>query len=333
MAESKGVAVFGEVSDGSITGPATEMLGKARELAEALGEEVIGVVFAGQAGNAPQEMIAYGADKVYVAEDAALAEYNSDVYLTALANLCNEISPNILLIGHTIIGRDLAPRLAFRLDTGLGTDCTEISIDPDSKLMVQIRPAYGGNARATVVVETARPQMATVRPKAMTPLERDDSRTGEVVSWQPGVDASMAKTKIVDRVQAEAGGMRLEEAPVIVAGGRGIGSVEAFKELEELAGILRGMVGATRAACDSGFASPSIQIGITGKVVSPDLYIAVALSGASQHMSGCLGSKVIVSVNKDPDANVFKDSQYGAVGDYKEVLPAFVQKCKELLSS
>ncbi|MEE9198379.1 MAG: electron transfer flavoprotein subunit alpha/FixB family protein [Dehalococcoidia bacterium] len=333
MAESKGVMVFGEVADGGITGTTAELLGKGRELAQALGEEVIGVVFAGQAGNAAQEMIAHGADKVYVAEDPSLGEYDTDIYTTALAKLCNEVTPNIVLMGHTVVGRDLAPRLAFRLETGLGTDCAELSIDPDSKLMVQTRPVYGGNAQATVVVESARPQMATVRPKAMTPLERDDSRTGEVTSWQAGVDQSMAKTKVVDRVKAQLEGMKLEEAPVIVAGGRGIGSAEAFKELEELAGVFKGLVGATRAACDSGFASPSIQIGITGKVVSPGLYFAVAISGASQHMSGCLGSKVIVSINKDADANVFKDSQYGVVGDYREVLPAFMAKCKELLGS
>lgn len=333
MAESKGVVVVGEVADGSLSSIAAELLGKGKELAQALGEELIGVVLAGEEKDAPQEMIAYGADKVYLGEDAALAEYNSDIYVTALANLCKEISPNILLMGHTIMGRDLAPRLAFRLETGLGTDCTNLSIDPDSRLLVQTRPVYGGNAQANVVVESARPQMATVRPKTMVPLERDDSRSGEIVSWQAGVDASVARTRVVDRVKAEAGGMKLEEAPVIISGGRGMGSSERFKDLEEAAGILNGLVGATRAACDSGFAPPSVQIGITGKVVSPDLYIAVALSGASQHMSGCLGSKVIVAINKDRDANVFKDSRYGVVGDFNEVLPSFMEKCRELLSS
>ncbi len=333
MADSAGVAVLAEVTDGSISGMTTEMLGKARELADALGEEVIGVVLAAQAGDAAQAMIAHGADKVYVGEDPALEEFNADTYTAAAANFCNEASPNILLVGHTAQGRELAPRVAFRLDTGVGTDCTDLSIDPDSKLMVQTRPVYGGNAQATVVVESSRPQMATVRAKTMTPLERDDSRSGETVSWSPGVDASTARAKVVDRVEAQAEGMRLEDAPVIIGGGRGLGGADAFNELEDLAKLFGGMVGATRAACDSGYITPAVQIGITGKVVSPDLYVAVALSGASQHMSGVLGSKVIVAINRDADANVFKDSQYGAVGDFKEVLPAFAEKVKELLSS
>lgn len=333
MADSTGVAVLAEVAAGSLNSTTAEMLGKARELADALGEEVVGLVLAGQAGNAAQEMIAHGADKVYVGEDAALAEFNSDIYTAAVTNFCNEVSPNILLVGHTAEGRELAPRVAFRLDTGLGTDCTDLSIDSDSKLMVQTRPVYGGNAQATVVVETSRPQMATVRAKTMTPLESDGSRSGETISWQPGVDASVAKAKVVDRVEAQAEGMRLEDAPVIIGGGRGLGSAEAFNDLEELAKLFGGMVGATRAACDSGYITPAVQIGITGKVVGPDLYVAIALSGASQHMSGVLGSKVIVSINRDADANVFKDSQFGAVGDYKEVLPAFTEKVRELLSS
>ena len=333
MAESKGVLVFGEVADGALSSTTKELLGKGSELAQALGEDLIGVVLGGEVQGPAQEMIAGGAGKVYAAGDSIPAEYDPDIYVAALANLCKEISPNILLLGHTVIGRDLAPRLAFRLDTAVGTDCIDLSIDPDSKLMVQSRPVYGGNAQAEVVVESTRPQMATVRPKTMAPLEADPSRSGDVVSWHPGVDASASRTKVVDRVSAEATGMKLEEAPAIVAGGRGLGSAEAFKELEGLATTLGGLVGATRAACDSGFISPSVQIGITGKVVSPNLYIAVALSGASQHMSGCLGSKVIVAINKDQDANVFKDSQYGVVGDYKEILPAFHEKCKELLSS
>ena len=269
MPENKGIMVFGEIVDGAITGNTTELLGIGSKLAQALGEELIGVLLTGQAKDAPQEMIAYGADKVYIAENPLLGEYDSDIYVTALAKLCTEIMPNILLMEHTIVGRDLAPRLAFRLNTGLGTDCTELGIDPDSRLMVQTRPVYGGNAQTTVVVETARPQMATVRPKSMTPLERDDSRKGEIVSWQLDVDGSVARTRVVDRVKAELGGMKLEEAPVIVSGGRGMGSADAFKELEGLADVLKGMVGATRAACDSGFAPPAVQIGITGKVVSP----------------------------------------------------------------
>ena len=333
MAENSGILVFGEVADGGLSGTTKELLGKAAEMAGALGEEVIGVVAGGGAKAAAQEMVAHGASKVYCSEGGALDTYNSDLYTAALQGLAGEVSPSILLMGHTEIGRDLGPRLAFRLDTGIGTDCTDLNIDPETNLMVQTRPVYGGNAQAQVVVDGSSPQMATVRPNTMQPSEPNGSAAGEIVEWRPSEDASSSRVKVVDRVKAEASGMKLEEAPAIIAGGRGVGSAEAFDELAEIAGTLGGLVGATRAACDSGYISPSVQIGITGRVVSPDLYIAVALSGASQHMSGCLGSKVIVAVNKDPDANVFKDSRYGAVGDFKQVMPAFHEKCKELLGS
>lgn len=333
MAENSGILVFGEIADGGLSGTTKELLGKASEMAGTLGEGVIGVVAGTGAKVAAQEMVAHGASKVYCAEGGALDAYDSEVYTSALQGLVGEVSPSILLMGHSEIGRDLGPRLAFRLDTGIGTDCTDLNIDSETNLMVQTRPVYGGNAQAQVVVDGSSPQMATVRPKTLQPSEPDDSASGEVVDWQPSVDASASRTKVVDRVKAEASGMKLEEAPAIIAGGRGVGSSEAFDDLAEIAGTLGGLVGATRAACDSGYISPSVQIGITGRVVSPDLYIAVALSGASQHMSGCLGSKVIVAVNKDPDANVFKDSRYGAVGDFKQVMTAFHEKCKELLAS
>ncbi len=333
MAENSGILVFGEVADDGLSGTTKELLGKASEMACALGESVTGVVAGAGAKAAAQEMVAHGASKVYCSEGGALDAYSSDLYTAALQGLVGDVSPSILLMGHTEIGRDLGPRLAFRLDTGIGTDCTDLNIDPETNLMVQTRPVYGGNAQAQVVVDGSSPQMATVRPKTLQPSEQDGSASGEIVDWQPSVDASASRTKVVDRVKAEASGMKLEEAPAIIAGGRGVGSSEAFDELAEIAGTLGGLVGATRAACDSGYISPSVQIGITGRVVSPDLYIAVALSGASQHMSGCLGSKVIVAVNKDPDANVFKDSRYGAVGDFKQVMPAFHEKCKELLAS
>ncbi len=333
MAENSGILVFGEVADDGLSGTTKELLGKASEMAGALGESVTGVVAGAGAKAAAQEMVAHGASRVYCSEGGALDAYNSDLYTAALQALVGDISPSILLMGHTEIGRDLGPRLAFRLDTGIGTDCTDLNIDPETNLMVQTRPVYGGNAQAQVVVDGSSPQMATVRPKTLQPSEQNGSASGEIVDWQPSVDASASRTKVVDRVKAEASGMKLEEAPAIIAGGRGVGSSEAFDELAEIAGTLGGLVGATRAACDSGYISPSVQIGITGRVVSPDLYIAVALSGASQHMSGCLGSKVIVAVNKDPDANVFKDSRYGAVGDFKQVMPAFHEKCKELLAS
>jgi len=235
-------------------------------------------------------------------------------------------------MGQNAMGRDLAPRLAFRLGTGLTTDCLELRIDPDTKLMVQTKPVYGGNALAEVVCEQTRPQMATVRPKCMEPLQRDDSRKGDVVAFDAGLDASMIKVKWLNKVKEEVEGVKLEDAEVVVVGGRGMGGPEAFAQLHELAKMLGGAVGATRPPCDSGWVPTTSQVGLTGKLVTPTLYIGVALSGASQHLAGCSGSKNMIAINKDPDANIFKVCQYGVVGDYRKVLPPFIQKVKELLA-
>ena len=235
-------------------------------------------------------------------------------------------------MGQTSMGRDLAPRLAFRLGTGLTTDCLELSIDPDTKLMLQTKPVYGGNALSIVVCEETRPQMATVRPKSMDPLGRDDSRKGEVITFDAGLDESIIRVKFIEKVEEEVVGVKLEDADVVVVGGRGMGGPEPFAQLEELAKLLGGAVGASRPPCDSGWVPTTWQVGLTGKMVTPTLYIGVALSGASQHLAGCSGSKTMVAINKDPEANIFKVCQFGIVGDYKKVLPPFVDKVKELLA-
>jgi electron transfer flavoprotein alpha subunit len=209
--------------------------------------------------------------------------------------------------------------------------CLELAIDPGSKLLLQTKPVYGGNAQAIFVCQTY-PQIATVRAKAMTPLERDQSRQGEVITIKAGLDPSVIRTKVVEKVPEKVEGIKLEDAQVIVSGGRGIGSAEGFKQLEELSRLLKGAVGATRPPCDNGWAPAGAQVGLTGKIVTPELYIAVALSGSSQHMSGCSGSKTIVAINKDPEANIFREARFGVVGDWKKVLPAFTNKLKELLS-
>lgn len=333
MTDYKGVMVLGEVADGKVEAITAELLGAGRSLADALGEELSGVLLGSNIAGLSKDLIAFGANKVYTVDDPLLKEYQTDAYVTVIQRVCHEVKPSILLIGQTIIGRDLAPRLAFRLETGLATDCVELHIDPASKLLVQTHPCYGGNARAHIVCPTARPQMATVRAKTMTPLERNDSRTGSVIPLQANIDQSALKTKVLNRVKEEAAGIRLEDAQVIVSGGRGMGGAEGFKHLEELAKIVKGAVGASRAACDAGYAPASVQIGLTGKIVAPNLYIAVAISGASQHMAGCSGSKVIVAVNKDSEANIFKESRYGVVGDYRQVLPAFIEMCRELVGA
>lgn len=331
MAEYKGVMVCGEIIEGKLAPITTELLGGSRGLADALGEELSLVLMGSGIGDLGKESIAFGADKVYVVDDPLLKDYQTDSFVAVMEKVVKQVSPNILLMGQTAMGRDLAPRLAFRLDTAVSMDCVELAIDPDSKLLLQTRPVYGGNAKAIYACKGTKPQMATVRAKAMDPLERDDSRKGEVITIASGLDPSMIRTKVVDRVKEEVVGVKLEDAEVVICGGRGMGSAEGFKELEPLAKALGAAIGATRPPCDNGWVPASLQVGLTGKIVSPTLYIGVALSGSSQHMAGCSGSKNIIAINKDAEANIFKEARYGVVGDYKKVLPAFTQKVKELL--
>jgi len=331
MAENKGVMVVGEVVEGKLAPVTMELLGGGRALADALGEELSAVLMGSGIAELAQEAIAFGAEKVYVIDDPLLANYRTDSYVAVMEKVVKQVSPNILLLGQTAIGRDLAPRLAFTLDTAVSMDCVELSIDPESKLLLGTRPVYGGNARGVYCCET-RPQMATVRSKALEPLPRDDSRKGEVINIESGLDPSMIRTEVLEKVKEEVVGIKLEDADVVICGGRGMGSAEAFQDLEALAKVLGGAVGATRPPCDNGWVPASLQVGLTGKIVGPTLYIAVALSGSSQHMSGCSGAKNIIAINKDPEANIFKEARFGVVGDYKKVLPAFTEKIKELVS-
>ena len=333
MADGKGVLILGECADGKLASVSTELLGIGKKLAGELGEELVAVVLGDNVGNAPKDAVAFGADKVYVIQSPLLKEYTTDPYTTAIAKLCGEIKPNILLMAQNATGRDLAPRLAFKLDTGLATDCIDLAIDGSTKLMKMTKPVYGGNAVAIIVCENTKPQMATVRPKSQEPLERDDSRSGEIVNYDAGLDASQVRGQFVERKMTEVEGVKLEDAQVVICGGRGIGGPENFPQLQALAKMLGGAMGATRPPCDSGWVPTTIQVGLTGKIVTPTLYIAIGISGASQHLSGCSGSKNIVAINKDPEANIFKVAQYGVVGDYKKILPPFVAKVKELLAS
>ena len=330
MDTHKGVLVCGEIAEGKLAPVTMELLGAGRKLATELGEELSALLMGSKAGGLGKEAIAYGADNVYVAEDGLLDQYNSDAYTQVAADLCRKALPSVMLLGHTDIGCDLAPRLNGRLGGGLAMDCLTLSVDPATKLLVSTRPVFGGNAHATMVSKSARPQMATVRPKIMPPAERNDSRQGKVVPVEGKVDPSALKVKVVDRIKEEVEGIKLEDAEVVVAGGRGMGNAQNFGMLKELAGILGGAIGATRPACDEGWAPVTLQVGQSGKVVSPKLYIAVALSGAMSHIAGCLGSKTIVAINKDKEANIFSVAHLGIVGDYKEILPTLMAKLKEL---
>ena len=332
MDNHKGVLVCGEIAEGKLAPITIELLGVGRKLANELGEDLSTLLMGSKTGGLGQEAIAYGADNVYVAEDSLLDHYNSDAYTQVAADLCRKALPSIMLLGHTDVGCDLAPRLNGRLGGGLAMDCLALSVDPATKLLVSTRPVFGGNAHATVVSKSARPQMATLRSKIVPPAERNDSRQGKVIPVEGKIDPSAIKVRVVDRIKEEVEGVKLEDAEVVVSGGRGIGSAQNFEMVRELARVLGGAAGATRPACDENWAPVTLQVGQSGKVVSPKLYIAVALSGAMSHIAGCLGSKVIVAINKDKEANIFSVAHFGIVADYKEVLPALTAKFKELKS-
>jgi electron transfer flavoprotein alpha subunit len=331
MAEYNGILTYCEITEGELPSISKEVLGCGRMLADDLGQELCTVLVGSDAGSLAQEAIAFGADKVYVVDDPVLKEYQTDSYVSVMEKVVRQVVPQILILGQTSVGRDLAPMLAFRLDTTATLDCVGLAIDPETKLLLQTKPVYGGNAQATFTCDSY-PQIATVRDKAMSPLEPNASKRGEVITIDAGLDPSAIRTRLLKRVKEDEGGVRLEEAPVVVSGGRGIGSAEGFNQLQELAALLKGAVGASRPPCDNGWAAPNRQVGITGRIVSPDLYIAIALSGSIQHLSGCGQSKNIIAINKDPEANIFNYADFGVVGDWKKVLPAFRDKLKELLS-
>jgi electron transfer flavoprotein alpha subunit len=332
MDNYKGVLVFGEIGDGKLTPITIELLGVGRKLANDLGEELSILLVGSKAGALGQEAIACGADNVYIAEDSLLEAYNSDAYTQTAANLCKKVLPSIMLFGHTDLGCDLSPRLNGRLGGGLSMECMTLSIDSATKALIATRPVFGGNAHATMMSKSARPQMATVRAKVFAPAERADGRQGKVIPVEDKLDASALKVKVVEKIKEQVEGVKLEDAEVVVSGGRGMGSAQEFTKLRELANVLGGAVGATRVACDEGWAAATLQVGQSGKVVSPKLYIAIGLSGAMAHIAGCLGSKYIVAINKDKEANIFNVAHFGIVGDWKEILPPLTAKFKELLS-
>ena len=331
MAEYKGIMTYCEITEGKLPSISNEVLGCGRRIADDLGQELCTVLVGSDVGSLAQEAIAFGADKVYVVDDPLLKEYQTDSYVPVMEKVVRRVMPQILILGQTSVGRDLAPMLAFRLDTTATLDCVGLDIDPDTKLLLQIKPVYGGNAQATFTCDSY-PQIATVRDKVMSPLESNASKRGEVITIDAALDPSVIRTRLLKRVKEEEGGVRLEDAPIIVSGGRGIGSAEGFNQLRELAAMLKGAVGASRPPCDNRWAASNLQVGLTGKIVNPDLYIAIALSGSIQHLSGCAQSKSIIAINKDPKANIFNQADFGVVGDWKKVLPAFRDKLKEILS-
>lgn len=329
MAEYNNVGVFCEAKEGKLAAISAEGLGIGRKLADDLGQSLVALVIGNQVAELSEAAIRYGADKVYVVDDVLFSDYQADAYIAVMENLVNRASTQIIIMGQTDTGRDLAPRLAFRLGTAATLDCLHLAIDADSKRLRQTKPVFGGNAQQVLVTDVD-PQIVTIRTKAMTALSPDETRKGEVIAVDPGVDSGVVRTMLVEKVAEEVAGIKLEDAGIVVSGGRGIGGPEGFTALRELAKVLNAAVGASRPACDQNWVPDSMLVGLTGKVIAPDVYIAVAISGSSQHLAGCSGSKNLIAINSDPDANIFNFAKYGVVGDWKSILPAFTEKLKTM---
>ncbi len=328
MADWKGVWVFAEQRDGRIAPVAFELLGEGRKLAAARGAELCAVLF-GAAKSEAQELVKWGADRVYYCGDPIFQGFTDEPNAELLSRLISKYRPEVVLAGATAIGRSFLPRVAARLKTGLTADCTSLEIEAETGNLIQTRPAYGGNIMASILSPRTRPQMATVRPKVMKAGRYEPDRQGEIIE----VDAEgiRARTKVLETMKAQDDGVNvnLQEADVIISGGRGVKGKEGFEMLKELAQLLNGTIGASRAAVDEGWIPYCHQVGQTGKTVCPKLYIACGISGAVQHLVGMQSSDVIIAINKNPEAPIFSAATYGLVGDLNEIIPLLVKKLRE----
>ncbi len=334
LSDYQDVWVFAEQHEGDFKATGPQLLGKGRELADELDEKLCAVVIGKDVKDAAEELFCYGAEKVYIVQDDLLKEYSTEGYTAALTKLISKYKPNILLYGATHLGRDLAPSVAGRLGLGLTADCTGLSIEEveGRKVLLQTRPAFGGNVMADIVCPNSRPQMATVRPHVMEPLERDPKRDGEMIEEEVRISKDIISSKILDILEPErAGDIPVEEADVVVTGGRGVGSCrEDFEILSDLADILGGTVGCSRPIVEEDIMPKSKQVGQSGKTISPKLYIVCGVSGAIQHKVGIRDSDYIIAINKDPNAPIFDMADFGLVGDVDKVLPLLIEKLKDL---
>lgn len=326
---AKGIWVFAEVKDCNVRKITFELLSQGRKMAEKLGEDLVAVLLGSGVEGLTGRLAEY-ADRVYWVDDAALAQYTTDAYASVLTDLCQKHQPSIFLCGATVVGKDLSPRMATRLGTGLATDCTALSIGDDGLLKAK-RPVYAGKAYVEVVCPVSRPQMASVRPNVLEMLPPAACK-GAVEKVAASIGAASLRTTVLEVVKAAGAKMDLTEANIIVSGGRGMKGAENFKILEELADVIHATVGASRAAVDSGWRDHGDQVGQTGKVVTPNLYIACGISGAIQHLAGMGSSKCIVAINKDPDAPIFQKADYGIVEDLFKVVPVLAAEFKKLLA-
>ena len=328
--EYRGVWVFVEQTDRGPARVSLELLGKGRELADKLNVELSAFIVGESVKEVAEDLIFYGADRVLVADDPLLRDYRTEVYARIISEEVKKEKPEVLIIGATPIGRDLAPRLSFRLNAGCTADCTGLDIDGENRLFVSTRPAFGGNVMATIICPEHRPQMATVRPGVMALPEKNRSRTGRIIPLDLQVGGEDLKVDILESVKAKSEGVDVQEADRIVAVGVGAGDQETVDRIKELAELLDAELGATRLAVEAGWISHDHQIGQTGKTIRPDLYMGLGISGAVQHTAGMSGSKIIIAINSDPNAEIFKIADYGIVGDIQDLVPALIAELKAL---
>jgi len=326
IADYSGVMVFAEQKFGTIMPISFEMLSKARELAAALGKEVTAALLGYQFDDQAEELIHYGADKVIVVDDVFLENFLDEPYTQALAHIVKKYKPEILISGATAIGRSFIPRLAVELQTGLTADCTDLDIDPENNELIQTRPAFGGNIMAKIRTTNYRPQMATVRHKVFDHLPKDETRKGQIIREKVTFDTTKFLSKFLHYIKDETQSVKITDADIIVTGGRGVKCAENFSLIKELASTLGAAVGASRAAVDAGWMEYSHQVGQTGKTVKPKIYIACGVSGAIQHLVGMQSADIIIAINKDKDAPIFKVADVGIVGDLFEVIPQLIKK-------
>lgn len=320
--------VIAEQENGQLMNVTFELLGAAKELCAKLEEKCCAVLVTAAAGELPQQLIAAGADVVYVIEDAKYADYDTELYTDAICQLSKKYDPASIMFGATDDGRDLAPRVAARLHTGLCADCTALDVT-DDKLVAWTRPALGGNICATIICDVNRPQMGAVRPKVFKPAELDNTRTGEVIAFTPEAGAVSRVELVKKEALSSENAVKIDEADMIAAGGRGFGSKENFDVLEQLAALFENSaVAGTRAAIDEGWLTHSQQVGQSGKSVTPHIYFACGISGAIQHLSGMKESDIIIAINKDAEAPIFTVAHYGIVGDVNVILPKLIEKIK-----
>ena len=344
LEEYKGVYVFAEQVDNKLSGIAFELLGKAKDLAADLNAEVAAVLIGSEVKGLADELAAYGADKVIVVDDPELKEYRTEPYAHALASVIEKYKPEIMLVGATAIGRDLGPRVSARVKTGLTADCTQLEIgdfpinavagkEQKHNQLLMTRPAFGGNTIATIACPDNRPQMATVRPGVMQKIAKIEGAKANVEEYNPGFTPDNKYVEIMEVVKSVSETVDIMDAKILVSGGRGVGSAENFKILEDLAEALGGEVSCSRAVVDNGWKAKDLQVGQTGKTVRPQVYFAIGISGAIQHVAGMEESDQIIAINKDETAPIFDVADYGIVGDLNKIVPELTKQIKEAVAA